>query len=94
MLGFSSSELGMGRTRAGCFFVFLTGGSPYREANGFCFSMAAGARGHRRSWWPAYCGSWFTWGDGWWGRRERGVTGVVAAVTWSERVRGDGATVT
>jgi hypothetical protein len=28
------------------------------------------------------------------GRRERGVTGVVAVVAWSERVRGDGATVT
>jgi hypothetical protein len=50
MLGFSSSELGMGRPRAGSFFVFLTGGSPYREAIGFCFSMAAGARGRWRSW--------------------------------------------
>jgi hypothetical protein len=50
MLGFSSSELGMGRPRAGSFFVFLTGGSPYREAIGFCFSMAAGARGRSRSW--------------------------------------------
>jgi hypothetical protein len=49
MLRFSSSELGMGRTRAGSFFFFLTVGSPYREANGFCFSMATGARGRRRS---------------------------------------------
>jgi hypothetical protein len=37
--------------RAGSFFVFLTGASPYREANGFCFSMAAGTRGRQRSWW-------------------------------------------